>query len=71
MSTIEQHRIRFTKRRPEEIERLHQFGEVRRYKAGDLLFMTGEPSPGMFVLIVTLWNKSRTAERSIVGLRPL
>jgi thioredoxin reductase (NADPH) len=53
MSTIEQRRDQmFPKLRPEEIERLRQFGEVRRYKAGDLLFMTGEPSPGMFVLIV-------------------
>jgi CRP-like cAMP-binding protein len=42
----------FPKLRPEEIERLRQFGEVRRYKAGDLLLMTGEPSPGMFVIIV-------------------
>src|ERR1700682_2209138 len=52
MSTIEQRRDQmFPKLRPEEIERLRQFGEVRRYKAGDLLFVTGEPSPGMFVLI--------------------
>jgi thioredoxin reductase (NADPH) len=28
-----------------------RFGEVRRFKAGDLLFVTGERSPGMFVLI--------------------
>jgi thioredoxin reductase (NADPH) len=53
MSTIEQRRDQmFPKLRPEEIERLRQFGEVRRYKAGDLLFVTGEQSPGMFVLIV-------------------
>ena len=52
MSTIEQRRDQmFPKLRPEEIERLRRFGEVRRYKAGDLLFVTGEPSPGMFVLI--------------------
>jgi thioredoxin reductase (NADPH) len=53
MSTIEQRRDQmFPKLRPQEIERLRRFGEVRRFKAGDLLFMTGEPSPGMFVLIV-------------------
>jgi len=53
MSTIEQRRDQmFPNLRPEEIERLCQFGEVRRYKAGNHLFMTGEPSPGMFVLIV-------------------
>jgi Cyclic nucleotide-binding domain len=52
MSTIEQRRDQmFPKLGPEEIERLHRFGEVRRYKAGDFLFVTGEPSPGMFVLI--------------------
>jgi thioredoxin reductase (NADPH) len=52
MSTIEQRRDQmFPKLQSEEIERLRQFGEVRRYKAGDFLFMTGEPSPGMFVLI--------------------
>jgi thioredoxin reductase (NADPH) len=41
----------FPKLGPEEIERLHRFGEVRRYKAGDLLFVPGERNPGMFVLI--------------------
>jgi thioredoxin reductase (NADPH) len=52
MSTIEQRRDQmFPKLGPEEIERLHRFGEVRRYKAGDLLFETGKRSPGMFVLI--------------------
>jgi thioredoxin reductase (NADPH) len=52
MSTIEQHRDQmFPKLLPEEIERLRRFGEVRRFKAGDLLFVTGEWSSGMFVLI--------------------
>jgi hypothetical protein len=41
----------FPKLRPEEIDRLRRFGEVRRYATGNLLFVTGEPSPGMFVLI--------------------
>ena len=41
----------FPKHRPEEIDRLRHFGEVRRYAAGELLFATGEPSAGMFVLI--------------------
>src|SRR5262245_37417012 len=52
MSTIEQRRDQiFPRLWPEEIERLCQFGEVRRYNAGDLLVETGERSPGMFVLI--------------------
>jgi thioredoxin reductase (NADPH) len=53
MSTIDQRRNQmFPRLGPEGIERVRQFGEVRRYKAGELLYMTGEPSPGMFVLIV-------------------
>jgi len=52
MSTIELRRDQmFPKLRPEEIERLRRFGEVKRYKTGDLLIVTGERSPGMFVLI--------------------
>jgi thioredoxin reductase (NADPH) len=52
MSTIEQRRDQmFPKLGQEEIARLRRFGEVRRYKAGDLLFVTGERSPDMFVLI--------------------
>ena len=52
MSTLEQRRDQmFPKLRPEEIDRLRRFGEMRRYAPGELLFVTGEPSPGMFVLI--------------------
>ena len=52
MSTLETRRDQmFPKLRREEIDRLRRFGEVRRYATGDLLFETGEPSPGMFVLI--------------------
>jgi thioredoxin reductase (NADPH) len=36
---------------PAEIERLRQFGEIRRYKSGDLLFETGKQGPGMFVVL--------------------
>lgn len=51
MSTIEQRRDQiFPKLGPEEIARLEHFGNVRRYKPGDLLFEIGKPSPGMFVL---------------------
>src|SRR5258708_2049261 len=31
---------------PAEIERLRRFGEVRTYRAGDRLVVTGEVSPG-------------------------
>jgi thioredoxin reductase (NADPH) len=36
---------------PCEIDRLRRFGEVRRYAAGEALFVTGEVAPGMSVLI--------------------
>jgi thioredoxin reductase (NADPH) len=32
----------FPKIRPQEIDRLRQFGEIRRYAAGEPLFVTGE-----------------------------
>lgn len=34
-----------------EIGRLRRFGTIRRYADGDLLFETGKPSPGMFVVL--------------------
>jgi len=34
-----------------EIARMRRFGEVRRYSDGDLLFETGKPGPGMFVIL--------------------
>jgi thioredoxin reductase (NADPH) len=41
----------FPKLTPHEIDRLRRFGEVRRYAAGEALFVTGDLSPGMYVLI--------------------
>ena len=35
----------------DEIARMRQFGEVRHYKDGELLFETGKPGPGMFVVL--------------------
>ena len=34
-----------------EIARLRHFGELRSYKNGELLFETGKPGPGMFVVL--------------------
>ena len=34
-----------------EIARMRRFGEVRRYKDGEVLFETGKPGPGMFVIL--------------------
>jgi thioredoxin reductase (NADPH) len=36
---------------PAEVERLRRFGEVRRYGAGERVVTTGEPSPGMLVVL--------------------
>jgi thioredoxin reductase (NADPH) len=52
MSTIDTRREQmFPKLTPHEIDRLRRFGEVRRYAAGDALFVTGDVAPGMYVLI--------------------
>src|SRR5215470_956667 len=37
--------------KPEEIERMRRFGEIRTYKDGERLFETGKPGPGMFVVL--------------------
>ena len=34
-----------------EIERMRRFGEIARYRDGDMLFETGKPGPGMFVVL--------------------
>jgi thioredoxin reductase (NADPH) len=36
---------------PAEIDRMRRFGELRSYSDGELLFETGKPGPGMFVLL--------------------
>jgi thioredoxin reductase (NADPH) len=36
---------------PEEIARIHRFGEVRNFSDGEALFETGKVGPGMFVLL--------------------
>src|SRR6202048_4963215 len=50
MSTIDTRREQmFPKLEPGEIERLRRFGQVRRYTAGEALFVTAEIAPGMYV----------------------
>src|SRR3982074_484725 len=34
-----------------EIARMRRFGDIRNYKHGEMLFETGKPGPGMFVLL--------------------
>jgi thioredoxin reductase (NADPH) len=35
----------------QEIDRMRRFGEVKRFGNGDMLFETGRPGPGMFVVL--------------------
>src|SRR4030088_1615413 len=52
MSTIDSRDEQmFPKLKPQEIDRLRRFGKVRRYTAGEALFVTGDIAPGMYVLI--------------------
>jgi thioredoxin reductase (NADPH) len=34
-----------------EIDRMRRFGEVRNHKSGEMLFETGKPGPGMFLVL--------------------
>jgi thioredoxin reductase (NADPH) len=36
---------------PEEIARIRRFGEERHWEANQMLFETGRPGPGMFVML--------------------
>ena len=36
---------------PQEISRIRRFGAVKAYKHGEMLFETGKPGPGMFVVL--------------------
>jgi thioredoxin reductase (NADPH) len=36
---------------PQEIARMRRFGEIVHYKHGEMLFETGKPGPGMFVVM--------------------
>ena len=52
MSTIDNRNEQmFPKLTPNEIDRLHRFGEVRHYAPSEPLFVTGSVAPGMCVLI--------------------
>jgi thioredoxin reductase (NADPH) len=47
-----------------EIDRLRRFGEVRTYAAGDRMVASGEPSPGMFVVLA---GEMTVSQRSVLG----
>ena len=52
---------------PAEIDRLRRFGETRTYGAGDHLVTTGEPSPGMLVI---LSGEVAVTQHNLLGPRP-
>src|SRR5258708_6116631 len=45
------HEQTFPRLTPQEIARMGRFGEVRHYRHGQMLFETGKPGPGMFVVL--------------------
>lgn len=45
------HEQTFPNLTPAEIGRMRRFGEVRHYNDGEMLFETGKPGPGMFVIL--------------------
>jgi hypothetical protein len=56
MATIDERRAQlFPKLGRAEIERIRRLGKISRYRAGEALLTTGEPSPGMFP--TTQWLK--------------
>src|SRR5271154_3285408 len=50
-SAFPRHEQTFPALTPQEIARMRRFGQERRYKHGKMLFETGKPGPGMFVLL--------------------
>src|ERR1700728_2999238 len=50
-SVFPRHEQTFPALTPQEIARMRRFGEERHYKHGEMLFETGKPGPGMFVLL--------------------
>ena len=51
MVTFPRHEQTFPALTPQEIARMHRFGEVRSYRHGERLFETGKPGPGMFLVL--------------------
>jgi thioredoxin reductase (NADPH) len=50
-SAFPRHEQTFPTLTPQEIARLRRFGEIRRYRDGEMLVDTGKPGPGMFVIL--------------------
>jgi thioredoxin reductase (NADPH) len=50
-ATFPRHEQTFPALTPQDIARMRRFGDIRTYKHGDMLFETGKPGPGMFVIL--------------------
>src|SRR6202161_1102585 len=50
-SAFPRHEQTFPALTPQEIARMRRFGEVVTYRHGEMLFETGQPGPGMFVVL--------------------
>jgi len=50
-ASFPRHEQTFPALTPQEIARMRRFGDIRTYKHGDMLFETGKPGPGMFVIL--------------------
>jgi thioredoxin reductase (NADPH) len=50
-SAFPRHEQTFPALTPQEIARMRRFGEIVTYKHGEMLFETGKPGPGMFVVL--------------------
>lgn len=53
---IGRHHQMFPVLAPQEIERMRRFGSAVRFRRGDRLFASGEPGPGMFVILTGAVN---------------
>jgi thioredoxin reductase (NADPH) len=50
-SSFPRHEQTFPSLTPQEIAHMRRFGDIRHYKHGDMLFETGKPGRGMFVIL--------------------
>jgi thioredoxin reductase (NADPH) len=51
VSAFPRHEQTFPSLTPQEIARMRRFGEIRTFENGEMLFETGKPGPGMFVVL--------------------
>jgi len=53
-----------------EVDRIRRFGEISRWKSGELLFEIGHPGPGMFVMLegrVEIYQRDGIGREIVIG----